>query len=173
MTLNAHIMPSSCAQLGVEWVGRITGLLQYSAAGIRLTRDYVSRPKCVKVVHAYHMAQELDEQLIEEVLGHLRTATDTASGWAKSWHHWGLFNLALLGHHAAAREPAKAQQHVAPAVVGFFRSVALGQMEGEGFVWVPGHFRVFEAVAPAFVGFFRSVALGQMEGAPGVGCWCF
>ena len=76
------------------------------------------------------IAQELDEQLIEEVLGHLRTATDTASGWAKSWHHWGLFNLALLGHHAANREPAKAQQHVAPAVVGFFRSVALGQMEG-------------------------------------------
>lgn len=75
--------------------------------------------------------QELDEQLIEEVLGHLRTATDTASGWAKSWHHWGLFNLALLGHHAANREPAKAQQHVAPAVVGFFRSVALGQMEGK------------------------------------------
>ena len=82
-------------------------------------------------------AQELDEQLIQEVLGHLRTATDTASGWAKSWHHWGLFNLALLGHHAANREPAKAQQHVAPAVVGFFRSVALGQMEGEGFVGVP------------------------------------
>ncbi len=68
--------------------------------------------------------------MIEEVLHHLRTATDTAPGWAKSWHHWGLFNLALLGHHAAAREPAKAQAHVAPAVVGFFRSVALGQSEG-------------------------------------------
>jgi FAT domain len=99
--------------------------------------------------------QELDEQLIEEVLGHLRTATDTASGWAKSWHHWGLFNLALLGHHAANREPAKAQQHVAPAVVGFFRSVALGQMEGKGLVWVHGYIRVFKAVAPAVVGLFR------------------
>lgn len=76
--------------------------------------------------------QELDERLIGEVLGHLRTATDTAPGWAKSWHQWGLFNLALLGHHAAHREPGKAQAHVAPAVVGFFRSVALGQSGGEG-----------------------------------------
>lgn len=86
------------------------------------------------------------------MLGHLRTATDTASGWAKSWHHWGLFNLALLGHHAANREPAKAQQHVAPAVVGFFRSVALGQMEGAHFrvynvqFWQPG---IFIALHPA------------------------
>ncbi len=74
--------------------------------------------------------QELCEEVIEEVLNHLRTATDTAPGWAKSWHHWGLFNLALLGHHAAARDAAKAQAHVAPAVVGFFRSVALGQSDG-------------------------------------------
>jgi FAT domain len=102
---------------------------------------HISSSSCPKhmLANSKHMlvnptwAQELDEQLIEEVLGHLRTATDTASGWAKSWHHWGLFNLALLGHHAAAREPAKAQQHVAPAVVGFFRSVALGQMEGRFF----------------------------------------
>ena len=101
-------------------------------------------------------AQELDEQLIEEVLGHLRTATDTASGWAKSWHHWGLFNLALLGHHAANREPVKAQQHVAPAVVGFFRSVALGQMEGgffsglvfgRQFKWYAGPGRVVQPVS--------------------------
>ena len=51
--------------------------------------------------------------------------------WAKSWHQWGLFNLQLMQHYNLARQPEQAQRHVAPAVVGFFRSVALGQADGE------------------------------------------
>ncbi len=53
-----------------------------------------------------------------------------APDWAKSWHQWGLFNLQLLQHYAAAKQTDEAQRHVAPAVVGFFRSVALGQADG-------------------------------------------
>lgn len=131
--------------------------------------------------------QELREEVIEEVLHHLRTATDTAPGWAKSWHHWGLFNLALLGHHAAARDAAKAQSHVAPAVVGFFRSVALGQSDGALNFRKPGYrthlpsarcdAKVRVHVAPPVVGFSRLVELGQPDrcshslSRSSAGCW--
>ena len=57
-------------------------------------------------------------------------ARQAAPDWAKSWHQWGLFNLQLLQHYAAAKQTDEAQRHVAPAVVGFFRSVALGQADG-------------------------------------------
>ena len=60
----------------------------------------------------------------------LGVAPQAAPGWAKSWHQWGLFNLQLLQHYAAAKQTDQAQRHVAPAVVGFFRSVALGQADG-------------------------------------------
>lgn len=43
---------------------------------------------------------------------------------------WGLFNLSLLSHHNAEKNEAAARSRVAPAVVGFFRSVALGQADG-------------------------------------------
>ena len=56
--------------------------------------------------------------------------SQAAPDWAKSWHQWGLFNLQLLQHYAAAKQTDEAQRHVAPAVVGFFRSVALGQADG-------------------------------------------
>ena len=56
--------------------------------------------------------------------------TQVAPTWAKSWHQWGLFNLALMNHFNERHEPVAARRHVAPAVQGFFCSVALGQENG-------------------------------------------
>ena len=63
-----------------------------------------------------------------------------APTWAKSWHQWGLFNLRLLTHYHAAKQPDRAVYHVAPAVVGFFRSVALGQADGARHVMLASAF---------------------------------
>lgn len=76
------------------------------------------------------MLQELDSSTIEDVLGSLHLATQTAPDWGKAWHHWALFNVQAIEHYAHT-DVQKAQTHVALAVQGFFRSVALGQASGE------------------------------------------
>lgn len=80
----------------------------------------------------HHESHGLQAEVIQEVQHHMRTATDTAPSWAKSWHQWGLFNLTLLAHHSSEGDEVAAVAYVAPAVVGFFRSVALTQAEGGG-----------------------------------------
>ena len=65
------------------------------------------------------------------MLGHLRLATETSSNWPKAWHQWALFNVAVMQHHVGAGSADIATTHVAPAVHGFFRSVALGQAAGD------------------------------------------
>jgi FAT domain len=74
--------------------------------------------------------QELDDGTIADVLSTLELATKAAPSWAKAWHHWGYFNLELLTHYATAGDTSSARMHIAPAVVGFFRSVRLGQGSG-------------------------------------------
>ena len=37
--------------------------------------------------------QELSEETIGDVLGSLQYATEAATGWAKAWHNWALFNV--------------------------------------------------------------------------------
>ena len=64
------------------------------------------------------------------MLSALHTATQTAPEWGKAWHHWALFNVLAIDHYAHS-DIAAAKRHVAPAVNGFFRSVALGQATGE------------------------------------------
>ena len=64
------------------------------------------------------------------MLGSLHLATQTAPDWGKAWHHWALFNVQAIEHYAHT-DVQKAQTHVALAVQGFFRSVALGQASGE------------------------------------------
>lgn len=64
----------------------------------------------------------------------LRVAIQTAPDWGKAWHSWALFNAQMLEYYAKT-DQERAQQHVAPAVAGFFKSVALGQanaMPGKG-----------------------------------------
>ena len=68
-----------------------------------------------------------------DVLGALQVAIKAAPGWAKAWHHWALFNVHAMEHYSRFDVDA-AQRHVAPAVQGFFRSVALGQASGQGAV---------------------------------------
>jgi hypothetical protein len=63
-------------------------------------------------------------QVIADVLASLRAATEYGRGWGKAWHHWALFNAAAMEHYAKT-SPQQAIRHVAPAVSGFFRSIAL------------------------------------------------
>ena len=72
---------------------------------------------------------QLDEGTITSVLTSLRAATDADPGWSKAWHLWGLFNAAAMEHYART-SPGAAARHVAPAVRGFFRSIALGTTKG-------------------------------------------
>ena len=65
---------------------------------------------------------------VESVLGSLHLATQAAPHWGKAWHHWALFNVDIMDHND---KDNISNQHVAMAVQGFFRSVALGQASGE------------------------------------------
>ena len=69
---------------------------------------------------------EMDEKSISEILSSLRAATESARGWSKAWHHWALFNVAAMEYHSS-QAPSAVARHVAPAVLGFFRSIALSQ----------------------------------------------
>ena len=73
--------------------------------------------------------QELTDGGVAELLGHLSRATEAAPKWAKAWHNWALYNVNAMEHYAQ-RNVEQAQRHVAPAVLGFFRSVALAQAQG-------------------------------------------
>jgi hypothetical protein len=70
------------------------------------------------------LCEEVDDQVIADVLASLRAATEYGRGWGKAWHHWALFNAAAMEHYAK-NSPGQAIRHVAPAVSGFFRSIAL------------------------------------------------
>jgi FKBP12-rapamycin complex-associated protein len=67
----------------------------------------------------------MSDDTLTDVLTAFRTATDACRQWAKAWHHWALFNAAAMEHYAKVA-PAAATRHVAPAISGFFRSIALG-----------------------------------------------
>ena len=69
---------------------------------------------------------EMNEKCISEILSSLRAATESARGWSKAWHHWALFNVAAMEYHSS-QAPSAVARHVAPAVLGFFRSIALSQ----------------------------------------------
>ena len=72
----------------------------------------------------WSLCAQLDDAAVAEVLSSLRAATDSSRGWAKAWHQWALFNVAAMEHYAK-HNPNAASRHVAPAVAGFFRSIAL------------------------------------------------
>ena len=68
--------------------------------------------------------------MVAAVLDSLARATEAAPGWAKAWHNWALYNVSAMEHYAH-NDVQAAQRHVAPAVLGFFRSVALAQAQGK------------------------------------------
>ena len=72
------------------------------------------------------IAEDRDDATLTDVLTAFRTATDACRQWAKAWHHWALFNAAAMEHYAKVA-PGAATRHVAPAISGFFRSIALGR----------------------------------------------
>ena len=69
---------------------------------------------------------QLDDATLTDVLTAFRFATDACARWAKAWHHWALFNAAAMEQYARVGPLNAANRHVAPAISGFFRSVALG-----------------------------------------------
>ena len=77
--------------------------------------------------------QELTDGGVAVLLNHLSLATEAAPKWAKAWHNWALYNVNAMEHYAQ-RNVEQAQRHVAPAVLGFFRSVALAQAQGSSIV---------------------------------------
>ena len=78
-----------------------------------------------KCMWAATPADGLDDGVVAAVLGHLETATARAPDWARAWHSWALFNVQAMEHYARF-DVAAAQRHAAPAVRGFFASVAVG-----------------------------------------------
>ena len=79
---------------------------------------------------APRLLQQLDEETTASVLASLQYATECAPNWAKAWHHFALYNVECMQHYASI-DVHTAQRHVAPAVMGFFRSIALSQALGE------------------------------------------
>lgn len=61
----------------------------------------------------------------------LPTLPHPAHPFPQAWHHWAYFNCEAMVYYGKADATA-AQQFVAPAVTGFFRSIELGQAQGEG-----------------------------------------
>ncbi|KAK3265868.1 hypothetical protein CYMTET_25476 [Cymbomonas tetramitiformis] len=76
------------------------------------------------------LCEDVNETAIEECLQSVRAATEFGRSWGKAWHHWALFNVAAMEHYAR-NSPAHAIRRVAPAVSGFFRSIALDGGSGE------------------------------------------
>ena len=91
------------------------------------------------------------------LLNHLSLATEAAPKWAKAWHNWALYNVNAMEHYAQ-RNVEQAQRHVAPAVLGFFRSVALAQAQGDlGMTCCAG---VHISIAPSYVECMTGQAAG-------------
>ena len=102
----------------------------------------VAPPDCKLIARAFlklgqmrwSLAEDMDDATLNDVLTAFRTATDACAPWAKAWHHWALFNAAAMEHHAK-HAPETSARHVAPAITGFFRSIALGgttKQKGKG-----------------------------------------
>ena len=72
----------------------------------------------------------MNEEKLAEILNYLKASTEVAQTWAKAWHNWAYFGVAALEFYQTRGDNAKAVQYVAPAVQGFFRSIALGQAAG-------------------------------------------
>jgi len=73
------------------------------------------------------LTRELSPDSITSIMSALKAATGYAPGWEKAWHSWAYFNCEALAYYNAAGDVEVAQQFVAPAVTGFFRSIELGQ----------------------------------------------
>jgi len=78
------------------------------------------------------LAESMNDETLTDVLMAFRTATSANQQWAKAWHHWALFNATAMEHYnkqSAMQDRGGSQdaaRHVAPAISGFFRSIALG-----------------------------------------------
>jgi FKBP12-rapamycin complex-associated protein len=61
-------------------------------------------------------------------LASFKAATEYDPAWYKAWHSWALSNFDVITHYQRLGTPDKKHKisaHLAPAVHGFFRSIAL------------------------------------------------
>ena len=115
---------------------------QREMEGSRLAKDdakLVSKAFLKLGQWRWELAEEtLDDDTISDVLTSFGTATKHSRHWAKAWHNWALFNATAMEHYQRLATQrlnvneerdalkAAATRHVAPAISGFFRSIALG-----------------------------------------------
>ena len=115
---------------------------QREMEGSRLAKDdakLVSKAFLKLGQWRWELAEEtLDDDTISDVLTSFGTATKHSRHWAKAWHNWALFNATAMEHYQRLASQrlnvneerdalkAAATRHVAPAISGFFRSIALG-----------------------------------------------
>ncbi|GAX78992.1 hypothetical protein CEUSTIGMA_g6432.t1 [Chlamydomonas eustigma] len=118
----------------------ITAVVVSHTNGTPFNPKWVDRPRASLFARAYlrlglwqwSLSENLEKpSSINEIMLSLRSATEMASSWSKAWHQWALFNVAVMTHYSHQSDTESALRHVAPAVQGFFRSVALGQASGD------------------------------------------
>ena len=102
---------------------------QVRAAGQPLSEDLsrvVSRAFLKLGKWRWALAESMNDETLTDVLMAFRTATSANQQWAKAWHNWALFNATAMEHYNKQQSTQDAARHVAPAISGFFRSIALG-----------------------------------------------
>jgi FKBP12-rapamycin complex-associated protein len=75
--------------------------------------------------------EPLDEEVIPRILASLKAATDNDPSWHRAWHSWALVNFEVITHYENNYiSPERIDQHLVPAIKGFFNSIALGPSTG-------------------------------------------
>lgn len=116
-------LQSLANELRVQWeTDRASGQAQPKEQTKILSRAFLKLGKW-----RWTLAEGMDEEALTDVLMSFRTATTADEQWAKAWHHWALFNATAMEHFKRqdGTMSADAMRHVAPAISGFFRSIAL------------------------------------------------
>eukprot|EP00698_Gefionella_okellyi_P003488 TRINITY_DN13298_c0_g1_i1.p1 TRINITY_DN13298_c0_g1~~TRINITY_DN13298_c0_g1_i1.p1 ORF type:complete len:2319 (-),score=474.81 TRINITY_DN13298_c0_g1_i1:41-6196(-) len=66
-----------------------------------------------------------DEATLSQIVSDSRAAADLDQQWWKAWHAWALVNYDAVTHFAASSNSERLRAHLAPAVQGFIRAIAL------------------------------------------------
>ncbi|XP_004346781.2 TOR pathway phosphatidylinositol 3-kinase TorA [Capsaspora owczarzaki ATCC 30864] len=86
--------------------------------------------RCYIKLGEWEMAlmDSLNERAITKILDSYLLATTYDDTWYKAWHSWALMNFEAVSHFEKSNANQKqVRAHIAPALTGFFRSIALMQ----------------------------------------------
>eukprot|EP01083_Nonionella_stella_P022317 61746_1 len=89
--------------------------------------DLVLQSGCFLKLGQWQMrlGDELNDENIGPILYSFERATKCDPGSYKAWHQWALMNYHVVVHFETLGNARSAQNHLVPAVQGFFRSVGL------------------------------------------------